>query len=203
MSAEVEELLPPRGRRQSAGWSGKAARQPQAARRRAAQPRRSHRGGQGGVRGSRRGGEPRGNRAARWRRDRHALPPLSDPRRGRRGRLSPRGPAAGRGRAAPRSTLPPAEALRAWMGVFIDYIAAKKVIAPALKSLVGGGSALYADFGRADQSGDGAARGARAGERRHPPRRRSRRSPARADRLRLSSIRRRTGRRARGGSSTS
>jgi AcrR family transcriptional regulator len=49
--------------------------------------------------------------------------------------------------AAPRlsESLPPAEALRAWMRVFIDYIAAKKVIAPALKSLVGGGSALYAD----------------------------------------------------------
>jgi AcrR family transcriptional regulator len=49
--------------------------------------------------------------------------------------------------AAPRlvGSLPPAEALRAWMGLFIDYIAAKKVIAPALKSLVGGGSALYAD----------------------------------------------------------
>ena len=31
------------------------------------------------------------------------------------------------------------------MRLFIDYIAAKKVIAPALKSLVGGGSALYAD----------------------------------------------------------
>ena len=51
--------------------------------------------------------------------------------------------------AAPRlaDSLPSAEALRAWMGVFIDYIAAKKVIAPALKSLVGGGSALYADSG--------------------------------------------------------
>jgi AcrR family transcriptional regulator len=49
--------------------------------------------------------------------------------------------------AAPRlaDCLPPAESLRAWMRVFIDYIAAKKVIAPALKSLVGGGSALYAD----------------------------------------------------------
>jgi AcrR family transcriptional regulator len=49
--------------------------------------------------------------------------------------------------AAPRlvDSLPPAEALRAWMRLFIDYIAAKKVIAPALKSLVGGGSALYAD----------------------------------------------------------
>jgi AcrR family transcriptional regulator len=51
--------------------------------------------------------------------------------------------------AAPRliESLPPAEALRAWMRLFIDYIAAKKVIAPALKSLVGGGSALYADSG--------------------------------------------------------
>jgi AcrR family transcriptional regulator len=51
--------------------------------------------------------------------------------------------------AAPRlaDSLPPAEALRAWMRLFIDYIAAKKVIAPALKSLVGGGSALYADSG--------------------------------------------------------
>jgi AcrR family transcriptional regulator len=49
--------------------------------------------------------------------------------------------------AAPRliDSLPPAEALRAWMGLFIDYIAAKRVIAPALKSLVGGESALYAD----------------------------------------------------------
>ena len=49
--------------------------------------------------------------------------------------------------AAPRlaDALPPAEALRAWMRVFIDYIAAKKVIAPALKSLVGADSALYAD----------------------------------------------------------
>jgi AcrR family transcriptional regulator len=42
-------------------------------------------------------------------------------------------------------SLPPAEALRAWMRVFIDYIAAKKVIAPALKSLVAADSALYAD----------------------------------------------------------
>ena len=49
--------------------------------------------------------------------------------------------------AAPRliELLPPVEALRAWMELFIDYVAAKRVIAPALKSLVGGGSALYAD----------------------------------------------------------
>jgi len=39
----------------------------------------------------------------------------------------------------------PAEALRAWMGLFIDYVAAKKVIAPALKSSVSAGSAVYAD----------------------------------------------------------
>src|SRR3984957_18679887 len=34
--------------------------------------------------------------------------------------------------------LPPIEALRAWMLVFIDYIAAKKIIAPALDAMVGG-----------------------------------------------------------------
>src|SRR6201988_3032135 len=33
--------------------------------------------------------------------------------------------------------LPPAEALRAWMLLFIKYIAAKEIIAPALNSLVG------------------------------------------------------------------
>jgi AcrR family transcriptional regulator len=51
--------------------------------------------------------------------------------------------------AAPRliESVAPAEALRAWMRLFVDYVAAKKVIAPALKSLVGGGSALYADSG--------------------------------------------------------
>ena len=89
--------------------------------------------------------------------------------------------------AAPRlaDSLPPAEALRAWMRVFIDYIAAKKVIAPALKSLVGGGSALYAELERADQRGDRAPCRARAGKRRHPSRRGFRRSAARADRLRV------------------
>jgi AcrR family transcriptional regulator len=49
--------------------------------------------------------------------------------------------------AAPRlvQSLPPIEALRAWMRLFIDYVAAKRVIAPALKSSVGGGSAVYVD----------------------------------------------------------
>ena len=39
--------------------------------------------------------------------------------------------------------LPPLEALRAWMLLFVDYIAAKQIIAPALNSLVGGPSKLY------------------------------------------------------------
>ena len=34
--------------------------------------------------------------------------------------------------------MPPMEALRAWMLLFIDYIAVKKIIAPALHTLVGG-----------------------------------------------------------------
>ena len=37
-------------------------------------------------------------------------------------------------------TMPPVEALRAWMLLFVDHIAAKKIIAPALHSLVGGSS---------------------------------------------------------------
>jgi AcrR family transcriptional regulator len=39
-------------------------------------------------------------------------------------------------------TMPPLEALRAWMLLFIDYIAAKKIIAPALNALVGGPAKL-------------------------------------------------------------
>jgi AcrR family transcriptional regulator len=39
--------------------------------------------------------------------------------------------------------MPPAEALRAWMLLFVDYIAAKQIIAPALNTLVGGPSKLY------------------------------------------------------------
>ncbi len=40
--------------------------------------------------------------------------------------------------------LPPGEALHAWMRLFVDYIATKRVIAPALKSTVGGASELRA-----------------------------------------------------------
>jgi len=40
-------------------------------------------------------------------------------------------------------TISPIEALRAWMLLFVDYVAAKHIIAPALNSLVGGPSRLY------------------------------------------------------------
>jgi len=40
------------------------------------------------------------------------------------------------------ATLSPVEALRAWMMLFVDYIATKQLIAPALKTLIGGHSKL-------------------------------------------------------------
>src|SRR5579863_4749487 len=40
-------------------------------------------------------------------------------------------------------TMPPLEALRAWMLLFIDYIATKKIIAPALNNIVGGPSKVF------------------------------------------------------------
>jgi AcrR family transcriptional regulator len=40
-------------------------------------------------------------------------------------------------------TLPPMEALRAWMLLFVDYIATKQIIAPALNTLVGGPSKVF------------------------------------------------------------
>ena len=48
--------------------------------------------------------------------------------------------AAARGFAA---AMPPIEALRAWLLLFVDYIAAKHIIAPALNSVAGGPSRLY------------------------------------------------------------
>jgi AcrR family transcriptional regulator len=41
------------------------------------------------------------------------------------------------------ASLPPIEALRAWMLLFVDYIATKQIIGPAINSLVGGPSKLY------------------------------------------------------------
>jgi AcrR family transcriptional regulator len=42
----------------------------------------------------------------------------------------------------------PLAALREWMRLFVDYIATKHLIAPALNAMVGGPSAIYADSGR-------------------------------------------------------
>jgi AcrR family transcriptional regulator len=39
--------------------------------------------------------------------------------------------------------LPPVEALRAWMLLFVDYIETKQIIAPALNTIVGGPSKVY------------------------------------------------------------
>ena len=44
-------------------------------------------------------------------------------------------------------TLPPVEALRAWLRLFVDHIATKQVMSPALASMVGGSSELYAESG--------------------------------------------------------
>jgi AcrR family transcriptional regulator len=40
-------------------------------------------------------------------------------------------------------TMPPIEALRAWMLLFVDYIATKKIIAPALNTLLGDHSKVF------------------------------------------------------------
>ena len=42
---------------------------------------------------------------------------------------------------------PPVEALRAWMRLFVDYIATKHLIAPALKTILGDASQLFASTG--------------------------------------------------------
>ncbi|HTF69958.1 MAG TPA: TetR/AcrR family transcriptional regulator [Edaphobacter sp.] len=41
------------------------------------------------------------------------------------------------------AAMPPVEALRAWMRLFVDYMAAKQIIAPALNTTVGGPSKLF------------------------------------------------------------
>ena len=50
------------------------------------------------------------------------------------------------------ANLPPIDALRAWMTLFIDYIAAKHIMASALNSVGGGSSRLY-DSSRAQVRG--------------------------------------------------
>jgi AcrR family transcriptional regulator len=46
------------------------------------------------------------------------------------------------------ANLPPIEALRAWLLIFIDYIAAKKIIAPALNAMAGGPSRVFQQSGQ-------------------------------------------------------
>ena len=41
------------------------------------------------------------------------------------------------------AAMPPIEALRAWMMLFVDYIAAKKIIAPVLNTLLGGAPEVF------------------------------------------------------------
>ncbi len=54
------------------------------------------------------------------------------------------------------STDTPLEALRNWMLLFVDYIATKHLIAPALNAMVGDPSALYAASGDAIKGAIGA-----------------------------------------------
>lgn len=44
-------------------------------------------------------------------------------------------------------TLKPIEALRAWLLLFVDYIATKEIVVPALKNLAGGPSKVYESSG--------------------------------------------------------
>ena len=44
-------------------------------------------------------------------------------------------------------TLPPVEALRTWLRLFVDHIATKQVMTPVLASMVGGPSGLYCESG--------------------------------------------------------
>jgi AcrR family transcriptional regulator len=44
-------------------------------------------------------------------------------------------------------TMAPVDALRAWMLLFVDYIATKQLIAPALNTLIGGTSKLFESSG--------------------------------------------------------
>ena len=44
-------------------------------------------------------------------------------------------------------TMAPVDAMRAWMLLFVDYIATKQLIAPALNTLIGGASKLFESSG--------------------------------------------------------
>ena len=58
-------------------------------------------------------------------------------------------------------------AKRAWMFLIVDYIATKKIIAPALNTMVGGPSKVFRGFARPDRGSDSCTGEARDQERRH------------------------------------
>ena len=64
-------------------------------------------------------------------------------------------------------TMAPFDALRAWMLLFVDYIAAKPIISPALNTLVGGPSKLLERFPPSDPGNDQCPGEVRHRERRH------------------------------------
>ena len=85
--------------------------------------------------------------------------------------------------------MPPIEALRAWMLLFVDHIAAKQIIAPALNSVVGGRHKALRGFSRPGTGSHRIAGEARDQKRRHPQRFRSIRFAASAYRRRACRLR--------------
>jgi AcrR family transcriptional regulator len=74
------------------------------------------------------------------------------------------------------AAMPPIEALRAWMLLFVDYIATKQIIAPALNTLVGGPCKVFEASGAQIKGAIHALVGPRDQERRHTSRPRPTRS---------------------------
>ena len=67
-------------------------------------------------------------------------------------------------------TMPPIEALRAWMMLFVDYIAAKKIIAPVAEYFARGSLRSFRILSRPDLGGDSLVGQAGDQERRHSKR---------------------------------
>ena len=163
---------------------------PPQARRRAAQLRQGARRRARGVRGGRRVDRARGDRAARRRRDRHALPPLPEPPGAARGRLR-RG---GRGdlphAAEQRDERRPVGGARGWFERFIGYIATKQALAAELLNYLDRDAQLFKSMPRRALGGGRAAPHPRAGGGRRAPRRRDRGRHAHGDGDRQDPVRR-------------
>ena len=92
------------------------------------------------------GGHARRDRQGGGRRHRHALPALPDPGGAGRGRLPQRvGPALRRVGRTARATLPPDQAVRAWMDRFVDYLTTKRGMAGALRAVIASGGDPFAE----------------------------------------------------------